>query len=74
MLIHLKLTKYKITVNLEKQIIYDDLGFESSFDFDYFRKESILKGLDDIGITLEFEDEINNFESKLKKWINSKFT
>ena len=70
----LKLTKYKITVNLEKQIIYDDLGFESSFDFDSFRKESILKGLDDIGITLEFEDEINNFESKLKKWINSKFT
>tara|TARA_B110000438_G_scaffold222104_1_gene215460 strand:+ start:2228 stop:2818 length:591 start_codon:yes stop_codon:yes gene_type:complete len=63
----LKLTKYKITVNLEKQIIYDDLGFESSFDFDSFRKESILKGLDDIGITLEFEDEINNFESKLKK-------
>ena len=63
----LKLTKYKITLNLEKQIIYDDLGFESSFDFDSFRKESILKGLDDIGITLEFEDEINNFESKLKK-------
>jgi 3-isopropylmalate/(R)-2-methylmalate dehydratase small subunit len=63
----LKLTKYKITVNLEKQIICDDLGFESSFDFDSFRKESILKGLDDIGITLEFEDEINNFELKLKK-------
>jgi|TARA_B110000263_G_scaffold220223_1_gene207937 3-isopropylmalate/(R)-2-methylmalate dehydratase small subunit len=63
----LKLTKYKITVNLEKQIIYDDLGFESNFNFDSFRKESILKGLDDIGITLEFEEEISNFELKLKK-------
>jgi 3-isopropylmalate/(R)-2-methylmalate dehydratase small subunit len=63
----LKLTKYKITVNLEKQIIYDDLGFESNFNFDSFRKESILKGLDDIGITLEFEEETSNFELKLKK-------
>ena len=48
--------------------------FESNFNFDSFRKESILKGLDDIGITLEFEEEISNFELKLKKWINSKFT
>jgi 3-isopropylmalate/(R)-2-methylmalate dehydratase small subunit len=63
----LKLDKYKLSVNLEKQIIYDDLGFESNFDFDSFRKESILKGLDDIGITLKFEDEIKNFELKLKK-------
>jgi len=63
----LKLDKYKLSVNLEKQIIYDDLGFESNFDFDSFRKESILKGLDDIGITLQFEDEIKNFELKLKK-------
>lgn len=63
----LKLDKYTLSVNLEKQIIYDDLGFESNFDFDSFRKESILKGLDDIGITLQFEDEIKNFELKLKK-------
>tara|TARA_B110000438_G_scaffold291683_1_gene328960 strand:+ start:4097 stop:4687 length:591 start_codon:yes stop_codon:yes gene_type:complete len=63
----LKLNEYKLSVNLEKQIIYDDLGFESNFDFDSFRKESILKGLDDIGITLEFEDEIKNFELKILK-------
>ena len=37
-------------------------GFESLFDFDEFRKESILKGLDDIGITLRFEEDIKRYE------------
>ena len=56
---------YKLTVNLETQNVSDNNDFSSDFDFDQFRKDSILKGLDDIGITLQFEKEISNFESKI---------
>ena len=33
---------YKMTVNLENQILKDKLGFSSKFDFDPFRKDSIF--------------------------------
>ena len=58
----IKIDNYKLTVDLENQQIYDQFGFESIFDFDEFRKESILKGLDDIGITLHFEEDIKRYE------------
>ena len=58
----IKIDNYKLTVDLENQQIYDKFGFESLFDFDEFRKESILKGLDDIGITLRFEEDIKRYE------------
>ena len=58
----IKIDNYKLTVDLENQQIYDKFGFESIFDFDEFRKESILKGLDDIGITLRFEEDIKRYE------------
>ena len=55
----LRVPGYKMTVNLENQILKDKLGFSSKFDFDPFRKDSILKGLDDIGITLQNEEDIS---------------
>jgi len=60
----LRVQGYKMTVNLENQILKDKLGFSSKFDFDPFRKDSILKGLDDIGITLQNEEDISIYESK----------
>ena len=62
----IKLEKYKLTVDLENQKVTDEYGFEETFDFDQFRKDSILKGLDDIGITLQFEDDIEKFETNLQ--------
>ena len=62
----IKLEKYKLTVDLENQKVTDEYGFEEPFDFDQFRKDSILKGLDDIGITLQFEDDIEKFETNLQ--------
>ena len=61
----IRVPDYKLTVNLETQNVSDNNDFSSDFDFDQFRKDSILKGLDDIGITLQFEKEISNFESKI---------
>ena len=63
----IKMDAYKITVDLENQKVFDDFGFEETFDFDQFRKDSILEGLDDIGITLQFDQEIEKFERNTLK-------
>jgi 3-isopropylmalate/(R)-2-methylmalate dehydratase small subunit len=55
---------YGVTVDLEKQVITDDAGLHYSFVVDPFRRESLLKGLDEIGLTLVHEPEIAAFEAE----------
>ena len=55
--------KHLITINLEAQTVTDDQGFHAHFDIDPFRKYCLLNGLDDIGLTLRHESDLNNFES-----------
>ncbi|XWK48502.1 3-isopropylmalate dehydratase small subunit [Tunturiibacter empetritectus] len=55
---------HKITINLEAQTITDDEGFSAHFDIDPFRKYCLLNGLDDIGLTLRHESELDTFENK----------
>jgi 3-isopropylmalate/(R)-2-methylmalate dehydratase small subunit len=55
---------YQITVDLEQQLVTDDSGLRYSFKVDPFRREMLLKGLDEIGLTLVHEPEIAAFESK----------
>ncbi len=61
--IALKGVGYEVTVDLEAQTVSDDTGFVATFEFDSFRRNSLLKGLDDIDITLQFDDAIAGFES-----------
>lgn len=58
----LQRTGYEVTVDLESQTVSDADGLEARFEIDPFRKNSLLKGLDDIGLTLELEDDIRRFE------------
>lgn len=51
-----------ITIDLESQTITGPDGGEIKFDLDPFRKECLLEGLDDIGLTLQKEDKISSFE------------
>jgi 3-isopropylmalate/(R)-2-methylmalate dehydratase small subunit len=53
---------YHLTVDLEQQAVEDDLGNRYSFQVDPFRRECLLKGLDDIGLTLQYEERIQGFE------------
>ena len=53
----------KLTVDLEAQTISDQNGQTVAFDFDPFRRHKLLNGLDDIGLTLQHEDEIGAFEA-----------
>ncbi len=57
-------TGYKATVDLETQTVTDDQGLSASFDVDPFRKNSLLEGLDDVGITLGLVEAIDSFEDK----------
>ena len=54
---------YSLTVDLEAQRVWDsDEDVVAGFDIDPFRRESLLKGLDDIGLTLQVEHKIEAFE------------
>ena len=60
---------YSVTVDLESQTVTDDQGLDAIFEVDPFRKNSLLKGLDDVGITLNYEDSIESFESnRAARW------
>jgi 3-isopropylmalate/(R)-2-methylmalate dehydratase small subunit len=53
-----------LTINLEQQSVTDERGFNAHFDIDPFRKYCLLNGLDDIGLTLRHEKELDSFEKK----------
>ena len=53
-----------LTVDLESQTITGPDGGEISFEIELFRKHCLLKGLDDIGLTLQKESAIDAFEAK----------
>jgi 3-isopropylmalate/(R)-2-methylmalate dehydratase small subunit len=56
-----------ITINLEAQTVTDADGFSAHFDIDPFRKYCLLNGLDDIGLTLRHEAELDKFENQHDK-------
>ena len=64
--------KNTLTVNLEDQKIVLNNNEEYNFDIDVFRKNCLIEGLDDIGLTLQKKEKIDNFENMLHKnqpWI-----
>ena len=54
----------ELTVDLEKQVITRPNGATVSFEIDPFRRECLLDGLDDIGLTLQKEAEIVGYEQR----------
>jgi 3-isopropylmalate/(R)-2-methylmalate dehydratase small subunit len=66
LLTHRSLTNpaHTITIDLGHQTITDDEGFRANFEIDPFRKYCLLNGLDDIGLTLRHEVELDSYEAK----------
>ena len=55
---------FNLHIDLESQRIWDDdEEISIGFDIDQFRKYCLMNGLDEIGLTLENEDKIKNFEN-----------
>jgi 3-isopropylmalate/(R)-2-methylmalate dehydratase small subunit len=53
---------YQLTADLESCTVRDDYGLKLNFDVEGFRRNCLLHGLDDIGLTLEHEDKIAAYE------------
>lgn len=58
------LPDYQLDVSLEEQKVKDASGFSASFSIDPFRRECLLEGLDDIGLSLRHSAELDTFERK----------
>jgi 3-isopropylmalate/(R)-2-methylmalate dehydratase small subunit len=55
----------QVTVDLNKQQISSE-KFKISFSLEAYRREALMKGLDEIGETLCFSEKINVFEERQK--------
>jgi 3-isopropylmalate/(R)-2-methylmalate dehydratase small subunit len=55
--------QYRLTVDLKACTVSDEAGFSRSFTVDPFRRQCLLEGLDDIGLSLRHTDEIAAWES-----------
>ena len=57
-----EIDNYELTIDLEKCEVRDEQGFRASFPVDEFVRHCLLNGLDDIGLTLQHEAEIAQYE------------
>jgi 3-isopropylmalate/(R)-2-methylmalate dehydratase small subunit len=55
---------YELTIDLTRQVVIKPDGIELSFDVEPFRKQCLLGGLDDIGLTLRHADKIRAYEAE----------
>ena len=53
---------YKLSVDLENCKITDEHDLDVQFEIDDFRRDCLLNGWDDIGLTLRYEDKILAYE------------
>lgn len=55
---------YELTVDLPAQVVRTGDGRAFEFEIDAFRKDCLINGLDDIGLTLKHADKIRTFEAE----------
>jgi 3-isopropylmalate/(R)-2-methylmalate dehydratase small subunit len=53
---------YQLTADLENCTLTDAFGLNLSFEVESFRRQCLLHGLDDIGLTLRHADKIAEYE------------
>jgi 3-isopropylmalate/(R)-2-methylmalate dehydratase small subunit len=58
-----------ITVDLKRQVVEAEGGLSIPFEFDPFRKHCLLNGLDDIGLTLQYDADIAAYEARRAEWL-----
>ncbi|OKO77228.1 3-isopropylmalate dehydratase small subunit [Bradyrhizobium sp. NAS96.2] len=64
----------KVSIDLEAQTIVSPSGARHSFEIDPRRREGLLKGLDEVALTLQRDDEIHAFQASdraARPWIHS---
>lgn len=64
---------YELTVDLPAQVVRTGDGRQFGFEIDAFRKDCLVNGLDEIGLTLKQADKIRAFEAQrlaLHPWLD----
>ena len=60
----------EVTVDMERLVVSaPGAGIEATFPLDAFTQHRLLEGLDDIGLTLRYADEIDAHESRRPAWL-----
>jgi len=57
----------QFSVDLENQTVSTPAGTILNFEIDPFRKNNLINGLDDIGLSLKYSDKIDAFEAEQKQ-------
>ncbi|GAB7543378.1 3-isopropylmalate dehydratase small subunit [Cupriavidus sp. 8B] len=66
---------YKLTIDLDKQLVITPVGDSYPFDIAPFRKYCMLNGFDDIGLSLRHADKIKAYEAERvakMPWLNNR--
>jgi 3-isopropylmalate/(R)-2-methylmalate dehydratase small subunit len=66
---------YQLVIDLPRQVVVKPDGAEMPFDIEPFRKECLVGGLDEIGLTLQHTDKIRAYEAAriaAKPWLNNR--
>ena len=58
---------YQLTIDLERQLVITPTDEEIPFDVDAFRRQCLLEGLDDIGLTLQRAEAIRAYEASARQ-------
>ena len=58
---------YKLTLDLPEQTVRTPGGQNFRFDIDPFRKDCLVRGLDEIGLTLQQSDAIRAYEARRRQ-------
>jgi 3-isopropylmalate/(R)-2-methylmalate dehydratase small subunit len=64
-----EIESYQAAVDLEKKTVTDAQGFRAEFQISDFQRYCLLEGLDDIGLTLKHESDINAYENNRPAWM-----
>ena len=60
----------EVTIDVERRTIAAPAaGIEASFPLDDFTQYRLLEGLDDVGLTLRHEDDIDAYEGRRPAWM-----
>ena len=58
---------YQLLVDLEQQSLTTPDGVQIQFEIDPFKKQCLLAGLDDIALTLQHQQDIENYEQRRRE-------
>ena len=60
-------SNYHLNIDLEAQTVTTPSGDVYEFDIDPFRKYCLLNGLDEVGLTMQYANDIQSFEAKRRQ-------